>query len=102
MSVRSVIEATAKEQQQKADGTTYIRYSPMIGQMLCGDVRRILLDGSPALNVRPYPEPFNAAHCGIENIIGKIGRGKVAEIRNKLTKLASPPRTLDEAYGTEQ
>lgn len=107
MSRREVMEAIAKEQQSKADGFNHKRFAPMIGKMLCREVREILLDGRQALDVRPYPTratealPANDAHCGIENVFGKIGRGAVTQLRNKLSNLVSAPMTFEETYGND-
>lgn len=101
ISVRSAMEATATKQQAKANGDTMKRYSPMIGSMICGEVRGIMHEGAKALNVKPYPEPDNDAHCGVENVIGKLGRGSVDKIRQKLASLSSPARTFDEIYGAK-
>lgn len=98
---RAVMEATAKRQQMQADGVDRLRHSPYVVPLPCGDVRRLTVDDQFALGVKPYPLAENEAHCGIESIIGKIGRGVVDELRNKLSRLALPRMTLDQAYSSE-
>lgn len=107
---RASMEAVATEQYAKGqkakvtDGRDLGREEAKIGQLLCGDVRRQLIDGAVTFEVRPLPIDGNSAHCGIENTSSirdprsKKDRAFFDEARTKLSEITSPAIAFDEAY----
>lgn len=109
MAERVSMEAVSREQYARgqealANGRDLGRENAKIGEMVCGEVKRQLIDGVVTFDVRPRPITGNDAHCGIENISGfrepksKKNRAFFDEAKSKLAKLASPAISFDEAY----
>jgi len=95
---RKVMEQTAASQKEKADGVNHKRHDAFIGVLSCGKVRSLVVEDTNPLEVISDPLPENPAHCGIRNSSGRKNRAFVNELRGKLAKMASPPRTFDQVY----
>ncbi len=111
IAVRASMESVAAIQAEKSRSaieagrqSVPIRTDAKIGKMHCGAIRNALIEGSRALDVRPFPIDGNEAHCGIMNIAGRKNpksggdRSFFDEARNTLSLIASPAITFNDAY----
>jgi hypothetical protein len=97
---RETMEKLAADQAAKVnpEKNNLVRAEPAIGKLHCLAVRELRFKDKPAVSVSPYPEAWNDAHCGMDNVSGHKSNSYLLEIRTKLAQLASPALTLDEAY----
>lgn len=100
LSERATMEALASRQAAKANGRDIVRAAPLIGRLVCFEVRQISVGGVCPLAVDPEPIPGNPAHCGIRNTINaaRPDAGLLLELRTKLAIIASPAVTFEVAY----